>query len=60
MSNKSNLKSARAYKTQTNDWELEVEFNDGKTGKLGAKYESLDHIAIEIKTTNLTEFKVEV
>jgi len=60
MSYKENLESARAYKAPTGKWVLEVVFGDGLKGKLGSKFESLDHIAIEIKSTNLRGFKVDV
>ncbi len=60
MSDRNNLKSARAYRSPKGGWELEVIFNDGTKGKLGAVYDALDYIDVEIKNSNLKEFTVEV
>ncbi|HEY5603478.1 MAG TPA: hypothetical protein VIM41_10235 [Gammaproteobacteria bacterium] len=64
MSNRKNLKSARAYRSPTGGWKLDVTFQDGVVGNLksnvDATYQTLEDVAIEIGNTNLKEFAVEV
>jgi hypothetical protein len=56
---KTNLKSARAYKQGTG-WKVDVVFNDDTVGTIEAVFQALEHVVIELASSNLDDFQIEI